>query len=102
MNFHYIQPFFRETLFGSFSVGGLQGQELNSSPFGFGKQALKLLDIGLHSRVAGLHVGGKSALALQGVRHNLAMRDTLVLWGDARFVLPPLVHRAFPGAVRKR
>lgn len=42
----------------------------------------------LQDRVAGLHVGGKSALALRGVRHNLAARDTLVLWGDARFALP--------------
>ncbi len=36
----------------------------------------------------GLHIGGKSALALQGVRPNLGSRDTLVLWGDARFALP--------------
>lgn len=38
----------------------------------------------LQRRVPGLHVAGKSALALQGVRHNLARRETLVLWGDAR------------------
>ena len=42
----------------------------------------------LQQRVSGLHIGGKSALALQGVRHNLGSRDTLVLWGDARFALP--------------
>jgi Transcriptional regulator, AbiEi antitoxin, Type IV TA system/Transcriptional regulator, AbiEi antitoxin N-terminal domain len=42
----------------------------------------------LQTRVTGLHVGGKSALALQGVRHNLARQETLVLWGDTRFVLP--------------
>ncbi|MDR2924713.1 MAG: type IV toxin-antitoxin system AbiEi family antitoxin [Azoarcus sp.] len=42
----------------------------------------------LQRRVASLHVGGKSALALQGVRHNLSAHDTLVLWGEARFVLP--------------
>ena len=28
----------------------------------------------LQARVAGLHVGGKSALALRGVRHNLSAR----------------------------
>ncbi|MFJ5483627.1 type IV toxin-antitoxin system AbiEi family antitoxin domain-containing protein [Pectobacterium actinidiae] len=50
----------------------------------------------LQARVAGLHVGGKSALALQGVRHNLAARDTLVLWGDARFALPPWFTERFP------
>ena len=42
----------------------------------------------LQQRAAGLHVGGKSALALHGIRHNLAARDTLVLWGDVRFELP--------------
>lgn len=46
--------------------------------------AIKLLQ----RRVAGMHVAGKSALALQGVRHNLAARERLVLWGDDRFTLP--------------
>ena len=43
-----------------------------------------------------LHVGGKSALALQGVRHNLGVRDTLVLWGEARFALPTWFTERFP------
>lgn len=47
-------------------------------------------------RVEGLHVGGKSALALQGVRQNMAPRETLVLWGDARFVLPAWFTSRFP------
>ena len=42
----------------------------------------------LQTKVKGLHVGGKTALALQGVQHNLALRETLVLWGEGRFVLP--------------
>lgn len=50
----------------------------------------------LQQRVPGLHVGGKSALALQGVRHNLGSRDTLVLWGDARFALPTWFTSRFP------
>ncbi len=50
----------------------------------------------LQKRVAGLHVGGKSALALQGVRHNLAPKETLVLWGDARFALPAWFTTRFP------
>lgn len=50
----------------------------------------------LQGRVAGLHVGGKSALALQGVRHNLAARETLVLWGDVRFALPAWFTKRFP------
>lgn len=50
----------------------------------------------LQTRVPGLHVGGKSALALQGVRHNLGSRDTLVLWGDGRFALPAWFTSRFP------
>ncbi len=50
----------------------------------------------LQKRVAGLHVGGKSALAWQGVKHNLGSRDTLVLWGDVRFLLPPWFKQRFP------
>lgn len=50
----------------------------------------------LQQRVPGLHIGGKSALALQGVRHNLGSRDTLVLWGNARFALPDWFTSRFP------
>jgi hypothetical protein len=50
----------------------------------------------LQKRVSGLHVGGKSALTLQGVRHNLSSRDTLVLWGDTRFALPAWFTSRFP------
>jgi hypothetical protein len=50
----------------------------------------------LQARVPGLHAGGKSALALQGVRHNLGSRDTLVLWGDTRFALPTWFTSRFP------
>jgi len=42
----------------------------------------------LQRRVPGLHIGGKSALALQGVRHNLGNRASLVLWGDTHYTLP--------------
>jgi len=50
----------------------------------------------LQRRVTTLHVGGKSALALHGVRHNLGVRDTLVLWGEARFALPSWFADRFP------
>jgi hypothetical protein len=50
----------------------------------------------LQKRVPGLHVGGKSALAWQGVRHNLGSRDALVLWGDNRFPLPAWFTKRFP------
>ena len=54
--------------------------------------AIKLLQ----GRVAGMHVAGKSALALQAVRHNLAARERLVLWGDVRFALPTWFTSRFP------
>jgi hypothetical protein len=47
-------------------------------------------------QVAGLHIGGKSALSLHAVRHNLTMRDTLVLWGEQRLVLPQWFTFRFP------
>lgn len=50
----------------------------------------------LQTRVKDLHVGGKSALALQGVRHNLAPRDTLVLWGEAKAALPEWFTSRYP------
>ncbi|MGV6476089.1 MULTISPECIES: type IV toxin-antitoxin system AbiEi family antitoxin domain-containing protein [Azotobacter] len=50
----------------------------------------------LQRRSPGLHVGGKSALAWQGVRHNLGGRDALVLWGEGRFILPAWFTSRFP------
>ncbi len=54
--------------------------------------AIKLLQ----TRVVGMHVAGRSALTLQGVRHNLATREAVVLWGDVRFVLPVWFTSRFP------
>ena len=50
----------------------------------------------LQTKVAGLHVGGKSALALHGVRHNLASCNLLTLWGDERFKLSAWFLSRFP------
>lgn len=50
----------------------------------------------LQSQVEALHVGGKSALSLHGVRHNLSTREVLVLWGARRFVLPKWFTARFP------
>jgi len=50
----------------------------------------------LQKKVTGLHVAGKSALALQGVRHNVGVRATWVLWGDQRFTLPEWFTTRFP------
>src|ERR1700690_1057712 len=50
----------------------------------------------LQTRIPGLHVAGKTALTLQGVRHNLSIRDMLVLWGVARATLPEWFVSRFP------
>lgn len=50
----------------------------------------------LQKRVPGLHIAGKSALALHGIRHNLGPRETLMLWGDVRFALPAWFTSRFP------
>jgi hypothetical protein len=50
----------------------------------------------LQAKVPGLHLGGRSALAIHGIRHNLGSRERLVLWGDARFRLPAWFLTHFP------
>lgn len=42
----------------------------------------------LMRRHAGLHVGGKTALAWRGVRHNVTFRDVIMLWGEQQVRLP--------------
>lgn len=42
----------------------------------------------LASRIPGLHVGSNTALAWRGVRHNVAFRDQMSLWGDKPARLP--------------
>jgi len=42
----------------------------------------------LAQQMPGLHVAGKTALAWRGVRHNMAFRETVVLWGDQPARLP--------------
>lgn len=37
---------------------------------------------------AGLHVGGKIALAWRGVRHNVTFREIITLWGEQQVRLP--------------
>lgn len=44
----------------------------------------------------GLHVAGKTALAWRGVRHNLAIKERLILWGDKASRLPTWFTTAFP------
>ena len=49
----------------------------------------------LSSRVAGLHVAGKTALAWRGVRHNLTTVEVVELWGDASAVIPRWLSARF-------
>jgi hypothetical protein len=46
--------------------------------------------------VPGLHVAGKTALSWRGVRHNLAFRETLILWGNKPAKLPVWFTTRFP------
>lgn len=50
----------------------------------------------LSRRVPGLHVGGKTALDWQGVRHNIAFRPRIVLWGQAPYRFPEWVSAYVP------
>jgi len=49
----------------------------------------------LARRLPGLHVGGKTALAWLGVRHNLSGREPLWLWGDAKARMPAWFSQRF-------
>ncbi|WMY11755.1 type IV toxin-antitoxin system AbiEi family antitoxin domain-containing protein [Paraburkholderia phenoliruptrix] len=42
-------------------------------------------------RVRGLHVGGQTALAWYGVRHYIAYRERVVLWGKTWYAIPTWV-----------
>lgn len=50
----------------------------------------------LATRIPGLHVASKTALAWRGVRHNLPAREPLCLWGDASAKLPKWFTSRFP------
>ena len=49
----------------------------------------------LAKQIDGFHVGGKTALAWRGFRHNLPARELLSLWGNRRAVLPAWFQEAF-------
>ena len=63
------------------------------------EDSLKFLSL----HIEGFHVGGKTALAWRGVRHNLPAREPLSLWGDAKAILPTWFRERFPSryTVRK-
>lgn len=57
----------------------------------------------LSTRITGFHVGGKTALAWRGVRHNLPSQEALQLWGEAKSVqLPEWFKSRFPARYTAR
>ena len=50
----------------------------------------------LETKIPGLHVAGKSALALHGFRQNVAFQETTILWGSQRAILPQWFQERFP------
>jgi hypothetical protein len=56
----------------------------------------------LSRQVTGLHVGGKTALAWRGVRHNLGPREPLSLWGTTPGRLPSWLVSRFPASYTAR
>jgi hypothetical protein len=50
----------------------------------------------LQKHLPDLHVGGKSALSWQGIRHNVSSAAKLQLWGAERFHLPGWFTQRFP------
>lgn len=50
----------------------------------------------LGRRMTGFHVGGKTALAWRGVRHNINAREPLSLWGEQKTGVPEWFQYLFP------
>lgn len=56
----------------------------------------------LAGQIEGLHVGGKTALAWRGIRHNLPAREPLLLWGGEKAALPAWFSQRFPACYTAR
>jgi len=56
----------------------------------------------LGQRIPGFHVGGKTALAWRGLRHNVAFKETLCLWGPKQSRLPGWFQERFPSRYTTR
>jgi hypothetical protein len=56
----------------------------------------------LSRQVTGFHVGGKTALAWRGVRHNLPAHEPLSLWGGDKTRLPEWFQKRFPSRYTAR
>lgn len=56
----------------------------------------------LSHRIAGFHVGGKTALAWRGIYHNFPAREPLSLWGEKKARLPEWFQKLFPARYTAR
>lgn len=54
----------------------------------------------LGRKVPGLHVAAKTALEWHGFRQNLALRESLCLWGSRSMTLPDWFRQRFPARYR--
>lgn len=54
----------------------------------------------LQERMPGLHVAGRTALAWQGVRHNVEFAERLTLWGNKSGAVPAWFTHEFPNRYR--
>jgi len=77
---------------------------LGRGVFMFPKDTLRQEDslMFLSRYVDGFHVGGKTALAWRGIRHNLPTREAISLWGQGRLVLPSWFTKRFPARYTAR
>jgi hypothetical protein len=58
--------------------------------------------VALQRQIEGLHVGGKTALDWHGVRHYVASREVLHLYGWAAARLPQWFTTRFPGEYHRK
>lgn len=56
----------------------------------------------LQDRVAGVHVAGRTALAWQGIHHNIEFAEHLTLWGSAAGALPQWFSDTFPNRYQSK
>lgn len=77
---------------------------LGRGVFMFPKDTLRREDslIFLSRHVEGFHVGGKTALAWRGIRHNLPAREPISLWGEGKLILPSWFTERFPARYTAR
>lgn len=60
------------------------------------KLQLEACLVWLAKRVPGMHIASKSALSWRGIRHNIASKELLVLWGEQQFKVPLWFSDRFP------